>query len=210
MNFRSHREAIGFVLAAGCILIFIIILPAWLKPQDFAPRGPLDVSSGHQVWPLLRCFADFVLGLFAYRLFNEGLSNSLRGNRPALLIVVIFAFLWLCPGSDLFIVLMFALLIAHLADQSSILAGIAGSKPLVFLGDISYAVYLTHLPVLSFVKRYLMPTLIRDPAQRSYGLLVVVAAVSCILLLWVCYVVIERPSRRILSRSRRRTLPVVS
>jgi peptidoglycan/LPS O-acetylase OafA/YrhL len=94
--------------------------------------------------------------------------------------------LWESPLTLLILaLLLISALVSSLADK--VLGGAVGR----FCGDISYSVYLVHIPILFWI------TLVSPPISTAMFLLtflIIVALVS-----WMTYRLIERPSRRIIN-----------
>lgn len=117
----------------------------------------------HDEWKPLVHFADFVMGIAAASLY-ERLAGSAR--RPAgywLYLpggaagAALIAWPGLLPGGiDLNSALrpLNALLLVGFALGSGLLARLLASRPAVFLGKSSYAMYILHVPVLWWVRRW--------------------------------------------------------
>jgi peptidoglycan/LPS O-acetylase OafA/YrhL len=102
--------------------------------------GLLDVS-GVSLFPMLRCLAGFVLGMITYRLGESGIKHTIlarpyAGDITALVTLVLL----FVPNSDLLLVPLFALLVLNLATCTSRTARLLGTRPVHWLGLISYSV----------------------------------------------------------------------
>ena len=183
-------------------LTTIAVLPdAWFGSAK--SHGPLDVSWGDTAWPLVRCLAGFSLGLFTYRTSRlpkvRGAARTAWGDVCTAGGV---AALWLVPGSDVLIALVFPLLMLQVCTDRSPFARALGSGVPYRLGQLSYAMYLIHLPALSIqpvVRRVLDAVGVPFAEAISFIILVPVTLVAS----WVAFNVAEKPLRRLLQRHAR-------
>ena len=148
--FRSPAPARVVVLAG--VVLCLAALARWpdLWPwRDAVPalrQGPLDRVDSHSVAPLLRCWTEFCLGMFAFRLF--GMLQAMRPAVAGSLFVATTACLVAAlsrPGTDLLVVLLYGPLIASAAPPGSVQAGLLGSWPIHRLGLYSYSFYMLFL-----------------------------------------------------------------
>ncbi|UQA97416.1 acyltransferase family protein [Streptomyces halobius] len=155
------------------------------------------------VLPLTR-LPEFVLGMMAARISATGFRLPRIGVLPAALGVIGTIvvgdtclpprFMYAAATAFPLVLLVYATAELDLRGRPSLLR----TRPLVFLGEISYAIYLTHFLVLGSVN--LAP---KDHVSRVW---VVVIGVPVVLLAsWLLYVRVERPCVRRLSASRART-----
>ena len=132
--FRSWSSAgVAVAVSIMSLALFAMLPDAWLPGER---RGPLDVSFGASLWPLVRCLAGFTLGLTIFRVAQRD-----RIGRTGLLdaaIVAALSTLWFVPSSDVFVVCVFALLIWQICTDRSPLARLLGGTIPRFLGDLSY------------------------------------------------------------------------
>lgn len=102
---------------------------------------------------VIRCLAGYLLGIFSYHLYLSKKKFSIT-----FLVVLILALLFF-KKMDVFILILIALLLPSLiADPKSFLSKFLSSKPVYFLGLISYSVYLVHiipLTIMYFNEEYL-------------------------------------------------------
>ncbi len=151
-----------------------------------ADPNSLSLQALIGVNPLVRIF-DFILGVIFGTYFSQNkdkLQNSvsplnatfceLASLAFVLLMVLNTSFIaenlkhfWLAGEAGSYwlresglVVLPFALLIFSLSLQKGILSKILSAPPLVLLGEISFALYLCHFPLIKFIYSYY-------PEQRS-------------------------------------------
>ena len=193
--FRSRSRAILLlVAAAGCMVLLASLPFSWLDALE--RRGPLDISEGTTLWPLLRCLAGFGIGVVLWRAARTGYRpTQAQAGTLDVVLAVALAGLWFLPGSDLALVVMLSVLIWHLAVSETLLTRCLASPLPYRLGEWSYAIYLLHWPVLMGM------TLIFTPLHAAHmphawgvtqallvGLTMVFAASA--------HAFIERPARR--------------
>jgi peptidoglycan/LPS O-acetylase OafA/YrhL len=78
-------------------------------------------------------------------------------NWVDLLLILLLGLHWAMPGADILIVPVFAVFIVRLCNPQVVASRVVGSAIPLFLGEISYSLYLVHAPVL----------LLRNPIQSS-------------------------------------------
>ena len=191
--FGSRGSAARAAAVAILALALFMALPEAWFPE--ARRGPLDVSFGTSLWPLVRCLAGFTLGLIVFRLArNDGVG---RHGLADILIVASLLALWVIPSSDVLVVGVFAVLIWQVCTDRSPLARLLGGRVPIVLGNLSYAIYLLHglaLAALPRLYRILGDIGIPHPWAASLVLLFL----GVLPVAWLAYKYIEVPSRRIL------------
>jgi peptidoglycan/LPS O-acetylase OafA/YrhL len=109
--------------------------------------GPLDIYSSASLAPLLRCLAEFSLGLLAYRWFRGISARTVqhdRCGRWSLTLTVLILSGMTIPDADVVVVAFFPLLIASLAQQTGPVSLFLASNVPVWLGEVSYSIYLLH------------------------------------------------------------------
>ncbi|HLN11086.1 MAG TPA: acyltransferase [Xanthobacteraceae bacterium] len=151
---------------------------------------------------LLRCGPEFVLGIVLYRIWRTHAAR--RICRSDAVFALAFAVVLLClqfRAPDMAVVALFPLLLLVAVSNESIAARVLNAPLLVWLGEMSYALYLFHNLVQYATKRMLGGASIGDSAQltscQSLLLCAVMAAVS-LLLAALAHRRIEVPGRRYL------------
>lgn len=184
--YGSRRSVIlTGVLCSGCVAALALL--------RFGVEGPLDIASAGL--GLLRCVAEFSLGLIAFRVAQEAgvqawARNPLSGGLLALAIVLLM--IW--HGSDLAIVALLPAFIITLGVGRGPVQRLLGSPPVFFAGEISYALYLLHA---RFVR-------VRDGLDAKLTPMLGTAApvVTCIVVwgtllvaAYLAFRIIEKPAR---------------
>jgi peptidoglycan/LPS O-acetylase OafA/YrhL len=137
-------------------------------------RPPYKLDYSYDL-AFLRCAAEFSVGVLLYRVFVTGLTPALLardGFGFALLGVIAAALHFGAP--DLAMVPLFALLILAAATNDGALRRLFAARPLQWLGEISYSIYLVHFVVL-----YAMATVIAG-ATGDYALEHLGVPVRCV------------------------------
>ena len=180
-------------LAAPLVVATSVLILAALGHEN------LHVSTKHT---LIRVSGAFLAGCLVYRARALG-GPPARWLETLLLLGVLG--IAISPWADpLMAVAACALIYALTGGQQSLLARPFSWAPVVWLGRISYSIYLVHLPVASVLNR-LAPRLI-GPDTPAWGGVALVA-LDALLVIGVaaaCYYAVELPGRRMLRSSVRR------
>lgn len=133
------------------IIYFILVIALSFTGLYFASLkgywGPLDIVSGG--FSIVRCLSDYTLGIvsfFAFKNFKAKINGV--GLEVALLISIgLVLSLLSFRGYDIFVVALFALIIPLLSASRGVVYKFMSLSPLVYLGEISYSIYLIHYPL---------------------------------------------------------------
>lgn len=120
--------------------------------------GPLDIVSGK--FAIIRCLSDYALGLVSFLIYVKAKSLLSKNKLEIALISSLALALLLLSfrGYDVIIVACFATLIPLLAASQGIIYRFMSLSPMVYLGEISYSIYLIHYPLcrkLSFIPAWI-------------------------------------------------------
>jgi peptidoglycan/LPS O-acetylase OafA/YrhL len=145
---------------------------------------------------LARVFGEFLCGAALCRAVD--LSNKLalpRGDILATGAFVAFLFGASAGLQDFALVALLALTILGAALSSGHVMRILGSRALVWLGEISYSVYMVHFPVLIVIRRLWerLGFAQWQPAGRMFAFMATVALILA--LAATLFYVVERPAR---------------
>jgi peptidoglycan/LPS O-acetylase OafA/YrhL len=142
--------------------------------------------------PLVRCFADFGLGVVGYR---ARFAAKPLASDPAVAGLIAGVVLTLAlRASDVVIVAVILPTVVAIAANTGRAAKLLSTEPLHWLGTISYSIYLTHYPIVHFLRRF-WTDVSTDGSALAYAL--ATAAVT-IATASVTYRVIEVPCRDLL------------
>lgn len=109
--------------------------------------GPLDVVSGG--FAIVRCLSDYTLGIASFFTF-KAVQAKLKMIVLDIILVfsIVLAFITLnFRGYDLVVVALFAFIIPLLSTSQGIIYKFMSLSPMVYLGEISYSIYLIHYPL---------------------------------------------------------------
>jgi peptidoglycan/LPS O-acetylase OafA/YrhL len=152
----------------------------------------MDLADGYA--PVLRCVSEFTLGLLAWR----SCKHDLMGSRwlPMLTGAAIL-FLLAIRRSDIGIVLLLPVFIASLSHEGSLAAKALGSRPLRWLGEISYSLYLVHTLCLNG-KPHALRLLVSHHVPHPTTIYSATFLVVTLALAQTTYLLIEQPGRSLL------------
>ncbi len=162
-----------------------------------------DVTYTYGVW---RCLAGFGLGMLLYRAACRPLAHRLGSDSVVLLVAALLAAAMHFGWRDLWVMPLFALLIVSLAHNTGRAARSLSWRPLVFLGVVSYSVYLSHMLVLEIVNAT-SRAFTGEPVGPLLGVngsLLLLLALIGVVVAWSAWLYdrVEAPARRALRESR--------
>ncbi len=198
-RFRSRAWAIGCLLAGFGLLVFVATNNSeFLNGVQKVPRIEGDLNRYRSLSALLRCLAEYIIGITFYKAYAEYYPTYSKyyhyAALPTTLLILVCLFI---NNSDLLLTLLFAVLIFSCSTDTGIVARFLGWTPVYFLGEISYSLYLMHEIVIStdryIFKHYYSGSYLR-PVNISIYLLALLS------LSWLTYKLIEVPARRSLRR----------
>ena len=124
-------------------LVFATLLFAMLAWLAALTKGDLDQWNGPIT--LVRCMPEFLLGTLLYFVFRDYGKRFWLNTDFAVLAVLVATLACLHFGApDLVIVLLFAALILLAVSNGGAFAKLTNIGPLIWLGEISYSLYLIH------------------------------------------------------------------
>ena len=187
--------AARFALCAAC---YAAVVAAW-----FALGGTLNVGQG---WAsMTRCLAEFTIGLGLYEVWAGGRFSRLLSRDATFAgfaIATALALHFFIPDF-LVIPLMAGLLLAGASNRGRLGRGLE-TRPMVWLGEISYSIYLVHWPVLVAIAIAVAEfhgTPVTETPSHEEAMLLLPLALGLILgLATLTHRWIETPARRRLRR----------
>jgi len=190
----------------GCLLLAVLVWLAYCTGDYFNQwNGP---------YAILRCLTEFLVGSLLYSVYQSGLFAPVLASDGALLAVaLLLGALLHIAAPDLGIIALFPLLILAAVRNTGHCARLLNSRPLLWLGDISYSLYLLHWFVLflvtEVVRRLAGIDFVTLPLGTSLSLMVAMIGLS-LALAALSFRFIEVTGRRWLRRRLdvRRPLPV--
>ena len=140
---RMAASLMATLLCAGALLAGVVA-------DDLAPgyhAGLLDAWNGLSAGPLMRCFAGFTIGMGVWRASQVPGVARLAGASPVVAGIIALLCILLGAGApDLAIYPLFPAMVLSLACCR--MRTPFSARPLVWLGEISYALYLLHIFLL--------------------------------------------------------------
>ena len=198
------RGKYALATSAALYIIGIITLSQIdLSAYEVNGHWPMNIYYASTPYPLIRCLCEFGVGLVTFRL---ALSDKVKGLISSTLVSVVlfmtsFTLLFIRDTDVIFIATIPFIIIVLSTASDNLISRLFAWKPVFFLGEISYAVYLLHFEFLR-VRVLGKPWLIHHNVQP---VLAEVTASSMFLvgLLFTSYVAfrfLEVPARRAIRR----------
>jgi peptidoglycan/LPS O-acetylase OafA/YrhL len=162
-------------VAIALFLVALLALLAFLTQDNFDQwDGPIT---------LLRCLPEFILGTLLYCAFRAASHDSILGRDATISGVLLLIVLCLHAGApDLLITCLFAILVLTAVLNNGWFSAFANLSPLIWLGDISYSLYLVHGFVQFLTTKLLNHLGIHNHADlsiySSFVLIILMIAVS--------------------------------
>jgi peptidoglycan/LPS O-acetylase OafA/YrhL len=188
---RLRSAAWSAVLAVGCAALGV----AALSSLDLLSTDP---GFRHNDYGVVGVVFFFTAGMLVDRLVSAPAAASLPwGRLSAIAVVVILALLptRLCYWS----IPVVLLLIVSLSRSQGVIAGFLGSRPMVWLGEVSFSMYIVHVFVLECLGIVWGASAPPQSAVETLGAMAGMVTMSVIAAA-VCYYAIEKPVHGLLRR----------
>jgi peptidoglycan/LPS O-acetylase OafA/YrhL len=196
LSIAFHRRLVIAVLA--CMISVAMI--AFIASKQ--PNFQMDPTGANGIyWDIVRCVAEFTLGLAVYRVYRAPVRHHLLSSDAAFFSIVgAIALIILLRGGQLFTALLFPPLILAISRNKTRGKRLLECRPLYFLGVVSYSIYLIHNPI-RFLEIDLVLLLHPDPFSRPAAMgFAALGAASVILPAWITYRLFEQPGRNLFRR----------
>jgi len=132
---------------SGLLLLYAATLAGFALLSG-GPQHDLDLTSD---WGVPRCFLGFTGGMVLYRLWQDGAPGWMATDIAALTATAGIVLAMHLNMRGVFVMPLFGLLILCLAQNTARVGRALGTRPMIFLGEISYAVYLAQILLLDSV-----------------------------------------------------------
>ncbi|WP_157986031.1 acyltransferase family protein [Teichococcus vastitatis] len=196
----SAEWAAYLVFPFACWLLMRLPLVAWI---GLGLAAWLLTGTEFITHPLGRIATGFLMGMVLRECEGRFALAHRLGRATGLMVLgLLLAGCWVLPDTALLpYTFGFAVLILALSNPADWLARLAARRPLVYLGEISFALYMVHAVVWSAFKNLLR---IAAPGidPTSY-LPVLVGTVLSLIAASLLYHLVEIPGRNMLRRARR-------
>jgi peptidoglycan/LPS O-acetylase OafA/YrhL len=182
---KNSRILVVFVAAAGMF---------WVSHLA-AAKGSFSLSHDYG---FVRIIPSFTLGFLLYQfLHHKGFKVPYSGLAFCAAVLG-FAMLLFVPESYLILAVPLAILLLYgLIQPGKILTGIFSNRSMVYLGRISYSLYMTHwillIPLSASFKMGLLEHPVTYGGMALYFIAYLLAALMAAVL---CYSAVERPAHR--------------
>jgi peptidoglycan/LPS O-acetylase OafA/YrhL len=183
----GRRVAVAGLAVAVCFASLVVIA---------FNHARLGLDTATIAGGIVRCFAEFTIGLATYRAIThlrfrsivspDGIAATAIGG---FLVLLLLRF-------DLLTLLVIPLLIAALACNSGLVAALFAARVPYFLGVISFSIYMLHSPLRPI---YLELLRAFHPAPLPAATAMAAALVGSLLVVpfaWIGFVMVEKPGRR--------------
>lgn len=142
--YRFHH-ATKMLMLISAILIFAVLSGI----ESYFGNLGLEYAG----WPmLLRCFGECVLGVLAFQCYRQGYWARFAAAKWALTALIVNLMLLALPLPGVFSVAGFFWLVLCAARVPETEGYLLTRSPLVYLGKISFAIYMFHWLVLDFLR----------------------------------------------------------
>ncbi|HEY9348418.1 MAG TPA: acyltransferase [Inquilinus sp.] len=147
LSFPLLVPVVARLRPSGLLLLYVATL-AGFALLSAGPQHDLDLTSD---WGVPRCFLGFVGGMVLYRVWQDGAPGWMATDRAALATAAAIVLAMHLNMRGVFVMPLFGLLILCLAQNTARVGRALGTRPMIFLGEISYAVYLAQILLLDSV-----------------------------------------------------------
>jgi len=152
---------------------------------------------------VLRCLDEFLIGCLAYVGFGRNVGRIFASDWIAFATLGLLVLLLQSDGPDIATVLLFAPLIIATVANDGLYARLLNARPLIWLGEISYSLYLVQ-DLVKYATTHLLDaaglyhrTALSLPASLA---LCATMIVLCLVLSTLTYRLVEQPARRCLKQ----------
>lgn len=143
-----HR-GLGWALAGCAGAAGLVVGTAVLLAASGGKVGTLDAWDGQTIGPLMRCVGGFMLGMAIWRLSRWAPAARLAArSMTGWAVIGLLAAALTLEAPDLALYPLFCALVLCLACGTGLPVSVFGTAPLLWLGEISYALYLLHIFLL--------------------------------------------------------------
>jgi peptidoglycan/LPS O-acetylase OafA/YrhL len=167
----------GTVLKTGIAVVLLVVL-GWL-----AYSTGDDFNQWNGIGAIMRCLPEFLIGALLYSFYKSRvLASVLATNTAFLVAILLLCGLLHSAAPDFSIIPVFALLILTAVGNQGRLRPMLNSAPFLWLGNVSYSLYLIHGFVLfvaiEAMRAHAAVDFAKLPLNLSLALMTAMLAVS--------------------------------
>ncbi|MEM5368733.1 acyltransferase [Paraburkholderia azotifigens] len=192
----SRRSAVIVAAITVVTLPLITMAPALVDEPKRA--GILDIWHYGTPYPVVRAVIEFSMGIIAFRVARvHGLARAL-GSEWCMMLLSCALLIAMCTKSaDLLFVFLLPVFMIGIAQQQSTVAQCLSSRPIHWLGELSFAIYMIHDVMIYFIVAMARWCETKGmSSQTAMSVCTVLFACGVIALSQLAYSVIEKPARR--------------
>ncbi|HBT7733942.1 TPA: acyltransferase [Klebsiella pneumoniae] len=198
MSKNAYKSLYIFLLSVCVIMLVAFVRHSFIVGSQIKFSDPLDVMSFDGFGALLRGLSEFCMGVVGYKIYIYAKNTSLKYvNHLTYAITFILIASLLSSGMDVLFSASTFVLIPLLAMGNNKIVSFLSSQFSVFLGKISFSLYLCHIPLVFYIYSR-AELLLSNIIGHELFLLVACGAISisaCIFIAWVSYELIEKKLR---------------
>ena len=168
-----------------------------IERSGIGAKGWLDAVASDSFYPLVRAFSGFTLGMVIFAIF--ALSNkTLSKFSDAITALSVAALLASCiVGNDWLIVFCIFFLVLGLSFDGAIAKALFANRLTMFLGRISYSLYLVHVILISVAVRLsLKLRFLMSNDGELYWVALTAFVILCLIVATASYEIFEKRGRK--------------
>ena len=200
-DFSRVKVSLIFIFIVIFTLLILTVFPDLSIWHDQQGRnGPLDRVDHTSAAPLIRCIAEFSIGMISCRIFYR-LNNLWKRilKISALPLIIIGGILFVFSHADLIIVFLMSLMIVSIALENNFLSYIINVRPIFKLGELSYSFYMLHVFVVDLAP-IIDEFLIRFTILPVFTTRFVISIFITYVMAHYNYIFIEKPFRKLIRK----------
>ena len=211
MSLAKNKRMAIILITLLAIIIYFSILYLVPRTNPFTPEVPyldhdLDVTFD---FGFLRGLAGFMMGMITYIAYQNKKINQIFAKDIVALGCIIVLLIAMHFGlNDSIYILLFMLLVLCFSANESYVAKICKLKPLQYLGDISYSIYMVHFLLLFtigdfMINKMVLLSLVPENHRVPFFTGIMISILFLLIVIFVSsitYFLIEKPCRKWLNK----------
>lgn len=185
-----------FTLLLNALMAVVVFIVLATIEYQYGTLG-LDFAG----WPmLLRCLGECVLGLVLYQCYQRRMFLAFANEKAVWLALALSLLLMALPISGVYSVMSFLWLVLSAARVPSDKVHVLCWSPVVYLGTVSYSIYMIHWLVLDLIRElWLINTgesIGQSLALTGEFVVFALAIIAVLILAPICHHFIEKPLQK--------------